>query len=158
MSEQIEIDFAKPVVQQSKPDFRPLGDLGTKGLSDFVAFGGPQMYYDRLRVCADIIRQRHGQRGAALFYRLCERITPDETKDDLKRWSHEIALAGTLADNWKRTKEMAQRWAVEIRNAWADNLPCPIIPSPAHKHTLDMAIRYAGLPANVKFQPQESSE
>lgn len=55
-------------------------------------------------------------------------------------------LAADRQAKWEQTKELAQHWANDIRKAFRDRKPCPIIPAPGFEIALDMAIDLAGIP------------
>jgi len=55
-------------------------------------------------------------------------------------------LAADRQAKWEQTKELSQHWANDIRKAFRDGKPCPIIPAPGFEIALDMAIDLAGIP------------
>lgn len=130
--------------------------MGTTGLENFVIYGGPQLYYERLKLAVDVLSKRGCQVEA--FYRLCEQNTPADTVETLKRWRQEKIEAGYAAEGWKQAQATANEWAVLIREAWLKRLPCPIIPNgPVYAGILDMALRRAGL-EGAAFVPAEPHE
>jgi len=164
MSEQLAFDLTaqaqaiKPAGPPEPPRETGLDHMGTTGLADFVVHGGPQLFYERLALAVSVIGTRYGQRGAYHFYRLIDRTTPDKTMATLKRWRQERIEAADLRDNWIQSKELAARWAVEIREAWLKRKPCPIIPNFWYEGVLQMAFDLAGIPQSASFVPQEKEE
>lgn len=49
------------------------------------------------------------------------------------------------ADAFEQTKKLANSWAAEIRLAWKNRQPCPIVPTPQFQHVLDYAFELAAL-------------
>lgn len=47
---------------------------------------------------------------------------------------------------WKQTKELAESWARDIRAAFLERKPCPIIPAPGFEHVLHYAFDLAQVP------------
>ena len=145
MTDQLTFEDMTPAEANDSPLI--LEDMGTTGLVNFVATGGPQMYYDRLRVAARVIAKRYSNtKSIECFYRAVEKFTPADTLETLKRWTEEKLFAGALVDGWKSDKETAQRWAVEIRESWKNRQPCPFIPTNWRGEIiLDLALHYAGM-------------
>ena len=48
---------------------------------------------------------------------------------------------------WKETNRLAESWAKDIRQAFLDRKPCPIIPAPGYEYVLAMAFNLAQVPA-----------
>jgi hypothetical protein len=48
--------------------------------------------------------------------------------------------------HWQETKRLAESWAEEIRTAFKERKPCPIIPAPKFQHVLDYAFQLAAVP------------
>lgn len=47
---------------------------------------------------------------------------------------------------WEQVKAIAQNWSIDIRKAFRDRKPCPIIPAPGFEIALDMAFDLACIP------------
>lgn len=50
-------------------------------------------------------------------------------------------------ERWKQTKAVAESWSKDVRKAFKEGRPCPIVPTPPFELSLDMAIDLAGIPA-----------
>ncbi len=58
---------------------------------------------------------------------------------------------------WEQVKAIAQDWSIDIRKAFRDRKPCPIIPAPGFEIALDMAIDLAGIPKEC-MKPEEKDD
>lgn len=58
---------------------------------------------------------------------------------------------------WEQVKAIAQKWSIDIRKAFRDRKPCPIIPAPGFEIALDMAIDLAGIPKEC-MKPEEKDD
>ena len=70
-------------------------------------------------------------------------------RDQVERGGRMPVAAVLAADRqakWEQTQELAQHWANDIRKAFREGRPCPIIPAPGFEIALDMAIDLAGIP------------
>jgi hypothetical protein len=65
----------------------------------------------------------------------------DEIRQDMEKRKDWRIIQGRI----NRDEAIARAWAVQIREAWLKRQPCPIIPEPAFKHVLEMAMLYSGI-------------
>lgn len=56
------------------------------------------------------------------------------------------ALFSARQAKWQQIQDLAQTWSNDIRKAFREGRPCPIIPAPGFEVALDLAIELAGIP------------
>jgi hypothetical protein len=59
---------------------------------------------------------------------------------------------------WVQTKALARLWSGDIRKAFKEGRPCPILPTPRFEIALDMAISLAGVPKACVERPSPDDE
>jgi hypothetical protein len=99
-----------------------------------------------------------------------------EARERLETWWREFHLGvATLADRYymprpetiwnareehmRQAKEIASKWAIEIKEAFLTQKPCPIAPMPRFRYILDMAFELAQVPVGclAVVEPKEGA-
>lgn len=105
-----------------------ISEMGTTGLQAWVQEADClASFYERRRDAEDVIAHRYGAGAALRFVQLCDERPACQRQINAARFAHQEVHA------------LARQWAVEIKQAYLERKPCPIVPTDRSRYALELA-------------------
>lgn len=134
--EQFEIDFANPINPWADAEREEAKRWTPEALCILWVCGGrdDREWWGRLpNYERDAWRNRYD----------CERAAADHSRRPMRSPG---SILAELEEHFQQSKELAERWAQDIRDAFLKRQPCPIKAERSHEWVLAWALRLACIP------------
>src|SRR6185436_16407166 len=100
--------------------------MGTTGLVAWCKEGSNHLR--RAKAVQWLLVRRHGQRQAERIREALDKmgVIVEPWAEELRPWRKKLLDAAIINAQVKQSREIAERWAVELRQAFIERKPCPI--------------------------------